>query len=62
MFERLKELICDMAVLPAHNRVVAGSTPASGAFDILTVRISGRFFFCMNLERWWRWPTAKTKG
>nr|DAK79020.1 MAG TPA: hypothetical protein [Caudoviricetes sp.]DAR32671.1 MAG TPA: hypothetical protein [Caudoviricetes sp.]DAV42471.1 MAG TPA: hypothetical protein [Caudoviricetes sp.] len=23
-------------------------------FNILTVRISGRFFFCMNLERWWR--------
>nr|DAL47261.1 MAG TPA_asm: hypothetical protein [Caudoviricetes sp.] len=31
-------------------------------FDILTVRISGRFLFCMSLERWWRWPTAKAKG
>lgn len=98
MFERLKELICDMAKFltrlgaglilsalpisnkeshfvryarrfgfradhtkreprpehPAHNRTCAGSSPASGIFDILTVRISGRFFFCMGLERWWR--------
>nr|DAK93643.1 MAG TPA: hypothetical protein [Caudoviricetes sp.] len=29
-------------------------TSKASYFDILTVRISGRFFFCMSLERWWR--------
>nr|DAS09997.1 MAG TPA: hypothetical protein [Caudoviricetes sp.] len=29
-------------------------TGSAAYFDILTVRISGRFFFCMSLERWWR--------
>lgn len=24
-------------------------------FDILTVRVSERFFFCLISERWWRW-------
>nr|DAQ35783.1 MAG TPA: hypothetical protein [Caudoviricetes sp.] len=37
-------------------------TSKTSYFDILTVRISEQFFFCMGLERWWRWPTAKTKG
>lgn len=39
-----------LAVLPAHNRAVAGSSPASGIFDILTVRIFGRFLFCTGGE------------
>ena len=40
----------------AHRLTHVQRTECTGAayFDILTVRISGRFFFCMSLERWWR--------
>nr|DAQ30754.1 MAG TPA: hypothetical protein [Caudoviricetes sp.] len=40
----------------AHRLTHVQRTECTGAayFDILTVRISGRFFFCTSLERWWQ--------
>nr|DAG25390.1 MAG TPA: hypothetical protein [Bacteriophage sp.] len=41
----------------AHRLTPVQRTECTGAayFNILTVRISGRFFFCVSLERWWLW-------